>query len=111
MRLRIVNIESGSVYTDGHRRLTLRQVAADGKTDAFAGSLRVTDRELGIIGLALDDEVSATFLPISADAEMARELLRTFHDNFPSDVNGMFSAADRTPESDPPADAGVAGKP
>lgn len=69
MKARVVSIESGSVFTDGQRRITIKLDGAD----SFHSRVQVSESALGIAGLKLDDELDVGFTPVKLYASLATE--------------------------------------
>ncbi len=59
MIARVEAIESKSQFRDGQRRIALRIKGAD----AMWSLVKLPENALGIVGLALDDEIEVTFRP------------------------------------------------
>lgn len=69
MRARVVSIESGSVFTDHQRRITIQLADAD----SFHSRIQLSESALGIAGLKLDDELDVGFTPVKLHEELAGE--------------------------------------
>ena len=70
MNARVIAIEAASEYSDGRKRILLRLERAPGGSDFGFDRFRVSERELGIVGLKLDDSVELGF---GCDAARIRE--------------------------------------
>lgn len=74
MQVQVVAIETGTEYSDKRRRVTLkliRVVGPGGTTGDFGyDRFRMSERELGIVGLKLDDVIEVAF---GCDAVAIRE--------------------------------------
>lgn len=57
MLAKVTAIESGSQFLDGRRRITLKLKSADSMYDR----VRLSERDIAIVGLRLDDEIELTF--------------------------------------------------
>ena len=68
MKATIVGIESGSKYTDGEQRVTLRFEEAD----LVFREIRVPQSALGPISMLLDTEIKVTMAEITLSEQPAR---------------------------------------
>jgi len=64
MLARVVAIESGDMYTDGHRRVLLKFDAGD----TMFNKIRFDEHALGIVGLQLDDQIEVLLVPVRETA-------------------------------------------
>ena len=60
LKFKVVQVESGAQYRDKQRRVYLR---LDNDDMATFATIRVTDKELGTVGLQLDDVVEMEVRP------------------------------------------------
>ena len=70
MRATVVAIEAASEYQDGRKRVVLRLWRPQDTPDFGYDRIRISERELGIVGLKLDDSVELAF---GCDAARIRE--------------------------------------
>jgi hypothetical protein len=70
VQARVIAIEAASEYADGRKRILLRLERAPGGPDFGYDRVRVSEKELGIVGLKLDDSVELGF---GCDAARIRE--------------------------------------
>lgn len=70
MQARVVAIEAASEYSDGRKRVVLRLERPGVTSDFGYDRVRVSEKELGIVGLKLDDSVEMAF---GCDAARIRE--------------------------------------
>ena len=61
MKATVVAIEASGEYSDGRRRVVLKLVRAPGGPDFGYDRIRLSERELAIAGLRLDDVVDIEF--------------------------------------------------
>jgi hypothetical protein len=76
MQMKVVAIESGGQYPDKRRRVVLEVVRAAGSGDFGYDRLRLSERELGLVGLKLDDPIDIGFAVVAADVRAARGQVR-----------------------------------
>lgn len=60
MQMKVIRIESGAANSNGKRRVTLRVERTEGPR-SFWPDITLTDDEIGISGVALDDVIVASF--------------------------------------------------